>query len=111
MSAKLSPWQPRSDPNPLCFLLSLRSCSRKSSRSSVWGVLWSQRDKNESLSPSVKATIAQFNAITNRVITSLLRRPVRNLAPPVPPRHGPCPAHRARIIERWITVAQVSAVR
>ncbi|KAG5832840.1 hypothetical protein ANANG_G00295470 [Anguilla anguilla] len=43
------------------------------------GCQWSQRDKNESLCPSVRATIAQFNAITNR---------------------------RARIIEKWITVAQ-----
>ncbi|KAJ8254519.1 hypothetical protein COCON_G00211310 [Conger conger] len=70
------------------------------------GCLWSQRDKNESLSPSVRATIAQFNAITNRVITSLLYRPVRNLAPPSPRGPASGPAHRARIIERWIVVAQ-----
>ncbi|KAI1884026.1 hypothetical protein AGOR_G00222140 [Albula goreensis] len=43
------------------------------------GCLWSHRDKDERLSPSVKATIAQFNAITNR---------------------------RARVIEKWIRVAQ-----
>ncbi|KAJ8404160.1 hypothetical protein AAFF_G00339330 [Aldrovandia affinis] len=43
------------------------------------GCLWSHRDKDESLSPTVRATIAQFNAITNR---------------------------RARVIEKWIRVAQ-----
>uniref|UniRef100_A0A3Q1FC61 Ral guanine nucleotide dissociation stimulator-like 3a n=1 Tax=Acanthochromis polyacanthus TaxID=80966 RepID=A0A3Q1FC61_9TELE len=56
------------------------------------GCIWSQRDKkeNRNLAPTVRATISQFNAITNRVITSLL-----------------ClPALRARIIERWIAIAQ-----
>ncbi|XP_064171241.1 ral guanine nucleotide dissociation stimulator-like 1 [Anguilla rostrata] len=70
------------------------------------GCQWSQRDKNESLCPSVRATIAQFNAITNRVITSLLCRPVRNQAPPSPRGPPPGPTQRARIIEKWITVAQ-----
>uniref|UniRef100_A0A3Q2CTZ8 Ral guanine nucleotide dissociation stimulator-like 3a n=1 Tax=Cyprinodon variegatus TaxID=28743 RepID=A0A3Q2CTZ8_CYPVA len=52
------------------------------------GCIWSQRDKkqNRNLAPTVRATICQFNAVTNCVITSLL-----------------CPAH---IIEWWITVAQ-----
>uniref|UniRef100_A0A3Q1GMG5 Ral guanine nucleotide dissociation stimulator-like 3a n=1 Tax=Acanthochromis polyacanthus TaxID=80966 RepID=A0A3Q1GMG5_9TELE len=38
------------------------------------GCIWSQRDKkeNRNLAPTVRATISQFNAITNRVITSLL---------------------------------------
>lgn len=72
------------------------------------GCQWSQRDKNESLCPTVRATIAQFNTITNRVITSLLCRPVRNQAPASPRGPPPGPAQRARIIEKWITVAQVS---
>uniref|UniRef100_A0A8C9YC06 Ral guanine nucleotide dissociation stimulator-like 3a n=1 Tax=Sander lucioperca TaxID=283035 RepID=A0A8C9YC06_SANLU len=56
------------------------------------GCVWSQRDKkeNRNLAPTVRATISQFNAVTNRVITSLLWPPV----------------HRARIIERWIAIAQ-----
>ncbi|KAJ8345149.1 hypothetical protein SKAU_G00293420 [Synaphobranchus kaupii] len=70
------------------------------------GCLWSQRDKNESLSPTVRATIAQFNAITNSVITSLLCRPVRNHASSSPRGPPPGPAQRARVIEKWITVAQ-----
>uniref|UniRef100_A0A8C2JDW4 Ral guanine nucleotide dissociation stimulator-like 3a n=1 Tax=Cyprinus carpio TaxID=7962 RepID=A0A8C2JDW4_CYPCA len=55
------------------------------------GCIWSQRDKkeNRNLAPTVRATIAQFNAVTNCVITSLL-----------------APTHRAKIIEKWISVAQ-----
>ncbi|XP_053493422.1 ral guanine nucleotide dissociation stimulator-like 3 isoform X1 [Ictalurus furcatus] len=83
------------------------------------GCVWSQRDKkqNRSLAPSVRATIAQFNSVTNWVITSLLCTPTTpNSAPTSPksstsPRLHPCchhtsPAHRARIIEKWISVAQ-----
>ncbi|KAL1273262.1 hypothetical protein QQF64_029124, partial [Cirrhinus molitorella] len=71
------------------------------------GCIWSQRDKkeNRNLAPTVRATIAQFNAITNCVITSLLCPP--STSPPGSPscsRSGP--AHRARIIEKWISVAQ-----
>ncbi|KAJ8363431.1 hypothetical protein SKAU_G00122620 [Synaphobranchus kaupii] len=70
------------------------------------GCVWSQRDKKESrnLAPTVRATIAQFNAVTNRVITSLLCRPTS--ASPDHRRQPPGPAHRARIIEKWISVAQ-----
>uniref|UniRef100_A0A3B4BEU2 Ral guanine nucleotide dissociation stimulator-like 3a n=1 Tax=Periophthalmus magnuspinnatus TaxID=409849 RepID=A0A3B4BEU2_9GOBI len=53
------------------------------------GSVWSQRDK-ENLSPTIRATVAQFNAVTNQVILSLST-----------------PAQRARIIEKWIRVAQV----
>ncbi|XP_062304866.1 ral guanine nucleotide dissociation stimulator-like 1 [Osmerus eperlanus] len=91
------------------------------------GCVWSQRDKKENrrLAPTVRATIAQFNAVTNRVITSLLCP-----SPPAPPSAAPSssssssshfppspspgsprrphtsPAHRAQVIERWIGVAQ-----
>lgn len=72
------------------------------------GCIWSQRDKkeNRNLAPTVRATIAQFNAITNCVITSLLCPP--STSPPGSPsctRSGP--THRAKIIEKWISVAQV----
>lgn len=92
------------------------------------GCVWSQRDKkeNRNLAPTVRATISQFNAVTNCVITSLLcpgttasssspesspRSSAVFLSPPsLSPQssHAPHsnPAHRARIIERWIAVAQ-----
>ncbi|XP_072319382.1 ral guanine nucleotide dissociation stimulator-like 1 [Eucyclogobius newberryi] len=92
------------------------------------GCVWSQRDKKEnpSLAPSVRATISQFNAVTNCVITSLLRdgTPPASSSPNSSPRSSiiflsapsSCPgsprgshtnpAHRAHVIERWIAVAQ-----
>ncbi|KAF0037805.1 hypothetical protein F2P81_010679 [Scophthalmus maximus] len=93
------------------------------------GCVWSQRDKkeNRNLAPTVRATISQFNAVTNRVITSLLCPPSPSsstssldsspvsssnfLYPSTAPSSPRCshasPAHRARIIERWIAIAQV----
>lgn len=94
------------------------------------GCVWSQRDKkeNRNLAPTVRATISLFNAVTNRVITSLLcplapgpstsspvsspssastfLYPSANLNSPDSARTSP--AHRARVIERWISIAQVS---
>nr|XP_046260482.1 ral guanine nucleotide dissociation stimulator-like 1 isoform X2 [Scatophagus argus] len=92
------------------------------------GCVWSQRDKkeNRNLAPSVRATISQFNAITNRVITSLLcpsspspstSSPISSpssssaflfpsTAPSSPRSAHTSPTHRARVIERWIAVAQ-----
>ncbi|XP_018617618.2 ral guanine nucleotide dissociation stimulator-like 1 isoform X2 [Scleropages formosus] len=66
------------------------------------GCVWSQRDKkeNRSLAPSVRATIAQFNTITGWVTASLLCCPAGVICP------TPGPAQRARIIEKWISVAQ-----
>ncbi|XP_056309136.1 ral guanine nucleotide dissociation stimulator-like 1 [Danio aesculapii] len=58
------------------------------------GCVWSQRDKNENLSPTLWATITQFNAVTNRVITSLLHSPSSTAS------------QRARVIEKWVRVAQ-----
>ncbi|XP_056228503.1 ral guanine nucleotide dissociation stimulator-like 1 isoform X1 [Seriola aureovittata] len=92
------------------------------------GCVWSQRDKkeNRNLAPTVRATISQFNAVTNRVITSLLcpsspspstsspiSSPVSSstflypsTAPSSPRSSHTNPSHRARIIERWIAIAQ-----
>ncbi|XP_015248866.1 PREDICTED: ral guanine nucleotide dissociation stimulator-like 3 isoform X1 [Cyprinodon variegatus] len=92
------------------------------------GCIWSQRDKkqNRNLAPTVRATICQFNAVTNCVITSLLcpSSPSPSLSSPFSspsststflypsstPGSPHCsrfgPVHRAHIIEWWITVAQ-----
>ncbi|KAG2471339.1 RGL1 protein, partial [Polypterus senegalus] len=62
------------------------------------GCVWSQRDKKEKKhrAPTIKATIQQFNRVTNCVIGTLLSDP-GNLRP----------LCRARIVEKWIQVAQV----
>ncbi|XP_037648389.1 ral guanine nucleotide dissociation stimulator-like 1 isoform X1 [Sebastes umbrosus] len=71
------------------------------------GCVWSQRDKKENMSPTIRATIAQFNAITNQVIMSLLCQPTDATSSPTSSRRPPTtPAQRARIIEKWIRVAQ-----
>lgn len=93
------------------------------------GCVWSQRDKkeNRNLAPTVRATISQFNAVTNRVITSLLcpSSPSPSTSSPIsspssssaflypssalssPNCTHTSPAHRACVIERWIAIAQV----
>ncbi|XP_049924934.1 ral guanine nucleotide dissociation stimulator-like 1 isoform X1 [Epinephelus moara] len=71
------------------------------------GCMWSQRDKKENMSPTIRATIAQFNAITNQVIMSLLCQPTDVTSSPTSSRRPlSTPAQRARIIEKWIRVAQ-----
>ncbi|KAL4657973.1 ral guanine nucleotide dissociation stimulator-like 1 [Arapaima gigas] len=68
------------------------------------GCIWSQRDKKANLCPTIRATIAQFNAITNRVITSLLCCPTHTLSSGRGLSFGP--TQRARVIEKWIRVAE-----
>ncbi|XP_052444531.1 ral guanine nucleotide dissociation stimulator isoform X2 [Carassius gibelio] len=60
------------------------------------GSIWSQRDKKgkEHLAPTIRATVSQFNRVTNCVISTCLSD--RTLKP----------AHRARILEHWIQVAR-----
>ncbi|KAM8843879.1 ral guanine nucleotide dissociation stimulator-like 1 [Spinachia spinachia] len=71
------------------------------------GCVWSQRDKKENMSPTIRATVAQFNAITNQVIVSLLCQPADAISSPTSSRRPPTtPPQRARIIEKWIHVAQ-----
>lgn len=77
------------------------------------GCVWSQRDKKENLSPTIRATVARFNAVTGHVITSLLcpsadPSPTSPTAFSSPTSRLPpsSPVLRARIIERWIKVAQ-----
>ena len=61
------------------------------------GSVWSQRDKkeNKQAAPTVRATITQFNAVAGCVVSTILRQ--RQLRPHL----------RARVIQRWIDVAQV----
>lgn len=71
------------------------------------GCVWSQRDKKENMSPTIRATITQFNTVTNQVIMSLLCQPTDgNSSPTSSRRPATTPAQRARIIEKWIRVAQ-----
>ncbi|XP_048673762.1 ral guanine nucleotide dissociation stimulator-like 2 isoform X4 [Caretta caretta] len=60
------------------------------------GSLWSQRDKKgrERVCPSVRATVHQFNRLAGAVIHSCLGGP------------GLRPQQRARILEKWIHVAE-----
>ncbi|XP_043940552.1 ral guanine nucleotide dissociation stimulator-like 3 [Protopterus annectens] len=60
------------------------------------GCIWSQRDKKENrdLVATVRATIAQFNTVANCVIASVLMDTQLK------------PLQRAKVIEKWIEVAQ-----
>uniref|UniRef100_A0A3P9KQ38 Ral guanine nucleotide dissociation stimulator n=1 Tax=Oryzias latipes TaxID=8090 RepID=A0A3P9KQ38_ORYLA len=60
------------------------------------GGIWSQRDKKgkEHLAPTIRATVAQFNAVTNCVIATCLNNPSLKAS------------QRARLLERWIDVAR-----
>ncbi|XP_049619078.1 ral guanine nucleotide dissociation stimulator isoform X5 [Syngnathus scovelli] len=60
------------------------------------GCIWSQRDKKgkEHLAPTIRATVAQFNSVTNCVISTCLSNAAL--------KHN----QRARLLERWIDVAR-----
>uniref|UniRef100_A0A8D0AKU6 Ras-GEF domain-containing protein n=1 Tax=Sander lucioperca TaxID=283035 RepID=A0A8D0AKU6_SANLU len=59
------------------------------------------------MSPTIRATVAQFNAITNQVIMSLLCSPTdANSSPTSSGRPPSTPAQRARVIEKWVRVAE-----
>lgn len=61
------------------------------------GSMWSQRDRPGAagISPTVRATVAQFNAVTSCVLGSVLATP------------GLAASQRAQRIEKWIRIAQV----
>uniref|UniRef100_A0A8C6A177 Ral guanine nucleotide dissociation stimulator like 3 n=1 Tax=Marmota marmota marmota TaxID=9994 RepID=A0A8C6A177_MARMA len=60
------------------------------------GSVWSQRDRPgaSGVAPTVRATVAQFNAVTGCVLGSVLGAP------------GLAAAQRAQRIEKWIRIAQ-----
>ncbi|XP_059123469.1 ral guanine nucleotide dissociation stimulator-like 3 [Peromyscus eremicus] len=60
------------------------------------GSMWSQRDRPGAagISPTVRATVAQFNAVTGCVLGSVLAAP------------GLAASQRAQRIEKWIRIAQ-----
>lgn len=65
------------------------------------GSIWSQRDKkdNKHSAPTIRATIMQFNAVAACVVSTVLKhRQIR-------------PHARARIIQRWIDIAQECRIR
>ncbi|XP_076009326.1 ral guanine nucleotide dissociation stimulator-like 1 isoform X2 [Genypterus blacodes] len=65
------------------------------------GSIWSQRDKkhNKHSAPTIRATITQFNAVAACVVSTVLKH--RQIRP-----HG-----RARVIQRWIDIAQECRIR
>ncbi|XP_057213204.1 ral guanine nucleotide dissociation stimulator-like 1 isoform X2 [Triplophysa rosa] len=65
------------------------------------GSVWSQRDKKDGkhCAPTIRATITQFNAVTACVVSTILRQ--RQIRPHL----------RARIIQRWIDIAQECRIR
>uniref|UniRef100_A0A3Q3X7Y0 Ral guanine nucleotide dissociation stimulator-like 1 n=1 Tax=Mola mola TaxID=94237 RepID=A0A3Q3X7Y0_MOLML len=65
------------------------------------GSIWSQRDKkhNKHSAPTIRATITQFNAVAACVVSTVLKH--RQLRPHV----------RARVIQRWIDIAQECRIR
>lgn len=65
------------------------------------GSIWSHRDKkdNKYSAPTIRATITQFNAVTACVVNTVLKH--RQLRPHV----------RARVIQRWIDIAQECRIR
>ncbi|XP_062340038.1 ral guanine nucleotide dissociation stimulator-like [Osmerus eperlanus] len=60
------------------------------------GSIWSQRDKKgkEHLAPTIRATVTQFNCVTNCVISTCLGNRLLK------------PTQRAKVVERWIDVAR-----
>ncbi|TFK02773.1 Ral guanine nucleotide dissociation stimulator [Platysternon megacephalum] len=60
------------------------------------GCIWSQRDKKgkEHLAPTIRATVSQFNSVTNCVIATCLGDGSLK------------PQQRAKVVERWIEVAR-----
>ncbi|KAM9437871.1 ral guanine nucleotide dissociation stimulator-like isoform 17-T17 [Salvelinus alpinus] len=60
------------------------------------GSIWSQRDKKgkEHLAPTIRATVTQFNCVTNCVIATCLSERLLK------------PTQRAKLVERWIEVAR-----
>ncbi|KAM4548292.1 LOW QUALITY PROTEIN: ral guanine nucleotide dissociation stimulator-like 1 [Odontesthes bonariensis] len=65
------------------------------------GSIWSHRDKKDSKhsAPTIRATITQFNAVAACVVSTVLKH--RQLRPHV----------RARVIQRWIDIAQECRIR
>ncbi|KAK2149040.1 hypothetical protein LSH36_471g06064 [Paralvinella palmiformis] len=58
------------------------------------GSVWSRRDKKHGQAPSVYATVNHFNAVSYRVVATILKHPY---LPPL---------ERIQIIEKWIDIAQ-----
>ncbi|XP_070531732.1 ral guanine nucleotide dissociation stimulator-like 1 isoform X2 [Ptychodera flava] len=58
------------------------------------GAIWSKREKDESVATTVKATVDQFNKVSYHVISTILRDAAAK------------PSQRAKVVTKWIYVAQ-----
>nr|XP_033780154.1 ral guanine nucleotide dissociation stimulator-like 3 isoform X2 [Geotrypetes seraphini] len=58
------------------------------------GCIWSQRDKDKNLAPTVRATVAQFNSVAGCVTASVLADVQLK------------GQQRAKVLEKWISIAQ-----
>ena len=83
--------------NISCFLMiTFQDLFRKVVPHHCLGSVWSRRDKKHGQAPSVYATVNHFNAVSYRVVATILKHPY---LPPL---------ERIQIIEKWIDIAQVS---
>ncbi|XP_069344195.1 ral guanine nucleotide dissociation stimulator-like 2 [Eulemur rufifrons] len=72
------------------------------------GGLWGHRDRpgHSHLCPSVRATVTQFNKVAGAVVSSVLGATPTGEGPGEVTIRPLCPPQRARLLEKWIRVAE-----
>ncbi|XP_012513878.1 PREDICTED: ral guanine nucleotide dissociation stimulator-like 2 [Propithecus coquereli] len=72
------------------------------------GGLWGHRDRpgHSHLCPSVRATVTQFNKVAGAVVSSVLGATPTGEGPGEVTVRPLCPPQRARLLEKWIRVAE-----
>lgn len=73
------------------------------------GGLWGHRDRpgHSHLCPSVRATVTQFNKVAGAVVSSVLGATPTGEGPREVTVRPLRPPQRARLLEKWIRVAEV----